>query len=142
MKFDLDDARREKRVIIVPMNFIHGHRFVELVATMKPKVVLDMRHAIRFDLPGTNRSNIFARFANVEAFYTTASLPWHELSTADFMLDRGNLSQRLHHEILERAEERVMILVPEAMHARWLRIYLNRRLTEAAKSDWLVEEAI
>ncbi|MCO6426039.1 hypothetical protein [Sinorhizobium meliloti] len=141
LRFDLDGATEEKRVVLVPMSMMHGRRFAEIVSEMKPKIVLDMRHAIRFDLPGTNRSHIFAQFTSVAAFYTTASLPWHEFTPADFMLDRGKLSQRLHHEIFEREEDRIMILLPDTLQATWLRTYLNRRLSEWAKSDWRIEEA-
>lgn len=142
LKFNLDGSHEEKRVMLVPMNNMHGQRFAELVSNLRPKVVLDMRHAIRFDLPGTNRSHIFAHFSHFEAFYTTASLPWHEFNSADFMLDRGTLSQRLHHEILERPEDCILILLPESVHAKWLRTYLNRRLSESAKTDWHIEEIL
>lgn len=142
LRLDLDGEHHEKRVVLVAMDSIHGRMFSDLIFALRPQIVLDMRHAIRFDLPGTSRAQIFARFTEVQAFYATASIPWHELKASDFMIDRGSLSHRLHHEILERTEHQIMILLPAPNHARYLRSYLNRKLSERAEQDWEIKEVI
>lgn len=142
LKLDLESGRDEKRVVLVAMGSIHGHRFTDLIVTIKPNIVLDTRHAIRFDLPGTDRSYVFAKLNAVSAFYAKASIPWHDLKAADFMADRGPISQRLHHEILERAEKRIMVLLPDIEHLSLLRSYLNRQLSGSANNDWRVEEVV
>ncbi|MDW9776535.1 hypothetical protein GOA89_33170 [Sinorhizobium meliloti] len=141
LSFDLEHGQ-EKRVILVAMAALHGQRFTELIASIKPKIVLDTRHAIRFDLPGTSRSHVFAKLASVHAFYTKASIPWHELRAEDFMVERGPLSQRLHHEILEREEDCIMVLLSDAQHLRLFRSYLNRQLSSSSSRDWTIEEAV
>ncbi|WP_156392777.1 hypothetical protein [Rhizobium sp. Root482] len=142
LSFNLEGEVQEKRVILIAMAPLHGRRFMELIASIKPKVVLDTRHAIRFDLPGTSRSYVFARFASIHAYYAKAHIPWHELRAADFMLERGPLSNRLHHEILEREEDCIMVLLPDAEHLGLFRSYLNRQLSTSSKMDWRIEEAV
>ncbi|WP_354345803.1 hypothetical protein [Phyllobacterium ifriqiyense] len=140
LTFDFGQARHEQLLTIVAMDSIHGKTLCNLILTLRPQVAVDLRHAVRFDLPGTNRHQIFSCFNETRTFYTQASIPWHELKPADFMTDRTSLSHRLHHEILERSESALMLLLPSLEHSRYLRSYLNRKLSEKADQPWRIEE--
>jgi hypothetical protein len=135
-----DAAAVDLMVAIVPMEQIHGERFHAAFDKIRPKVVIDLRHAIRFDLPGTNRLAIFRLFSKVQTFYTIASLPWHQLEARRLMTENWDLSERLTHEVLERRQSPVMLLVPLTEHAIMLRSYLNRVLNERAKISWCMEQ--
>jgi len=141
LKLDLTGCHEEKQVFLVAMGTVHGSRFMELIHSIKPKIVVDTRYSIRFDLPGTSRDHVFAKFSNLQAFYSKASIPWHQLSASDFMVDKGPISIRLHHEILERAEDRIMVLIPDTQHLRLLRSYLNREVSKSSEVNWRIEEA-
>lgn len=139
---DLGEIPHEKQLTIVCMDSIHGKTLCNIISNLRPQVAVDLRHAVRFDLPGTNRDQVFMRFNEAKTFYTQAGLPWHELKPADFMADRTSLSHRLHHEILERAEAVILLLLPSPEHSKYLRSYLNRKLSEKAGHPWRIEEVV
>ena len=141
LSLDLGQAVYKKNIVIVAMEFMHGLTFESIIDTFDPKITLDLRHAVRFDMPGTNRNQVFSKFKSHNTFYTQANLPWHQLTPADFMLGESEISQRLAHEILERQEANIMLLVPNQQFATYLRTYLNRKLSELFSDNWRIEEA-
>ena len=143
LTFDFWEEQDPQRLIVlVAMDAIHGRTLCELILRTKPRVALDMRYAVRFDLPGTNRTQVFLHFHETNTMYSKSSIPWHQLKAADFMIDRGPISQRLYHEVLERNIDPIMLLVPQPDHARFVNAYLNRKMSEHVDHAWRIEQAV
>lgn len=141
LSLPLDD-RMAKQIVIVAMEHIHGIRLCGIIRDLMPKVAVDVRHLIRFDLPGTSRSEIFSQFAMLHTLYVKASLPWHTLTPRDFMLETIPLSQRLSHEVVERDDTPVLLLASRKVEVRYLTTFLSRALSAQARSPWKIVEAI
>ena len=110
-------------IVIVPMDHIHGVQLCRLILDLKPRTAVDLRHLIRFDLPGTSRTEIFHHLKNAHTLYVKASLPWHELQPRDFITDGTPLSQRLNHEVVERKDSPVLLFASKKDEARYLTAY-------------------
>lgn len=128
-----------KRVIIVSMDSVHGRRLNESILTMRPKTVLDLRHAARFTLYGTDRDTVFRHLSVVQSHYRLSSFPWHQFSMKDFMDDVSGLVPQVRHELVERQDTPVMMLVPRPEHAAMLQTYVNRLLSERSMQTWSIE---
>lgn len=137
LTFEFYQVEHNKMTIAV-MDTVHGIEFCDIVSELRPKVVLDMRRSVRFDLPGSSRSHIFRQFSKNGTLYSRASLKWHDLTPSDFMLGENSLSIRLKHELLEREESPLLILVQKSSHAQLLHSFVNRQLQESGKDNWLI----
>jgi hypothetical protein len=130
----------ELRVFIVAMETVHGRTLHGAVASHRPRSVIDLRYAARFDQYGSDRDTLFSYFRSVGAYYALDSMPWHDLSPRDFMKGDGGLVPRVHDELLVLAPGAVMLFVQKPQHAGMLASYLNRMLSEKAKTSWLIEQ--
>lgn len=130
------EARDGHRVEIVVMDGLHGRRLCELIMTKKPKVALDLRHVIRFDLPGTSREQVLSYFRATNTLYVRDPLPWHALQRRDFIAGEKVISQRLEHETVERKQSPVMLFVPKEEHVGFLTAYLNRVFSSRGDGHW------
>lgn len=139
LKFPFAEERIDLRVIIVIMDMVHGRAFNDLLGHLRPEVVLDLRHAVRFDLPGTNRQTVFNQISNINALYAVELLPWHQMQAKDMMAMEWGLSPRLLHELMSSKESRVMLLVSKLDHARMLSPYINRVLSRRPPASWELE---
>lgn len=128
------------RIVIAPMDDIHGSALNTAIVEYRPRAVLDLRHALRFDLYGTDRRTIFAYFNAFHTYYSVSSVPWHALSAKDFMSEASRVIPRVRHELIERDQSPLMLFVPKTEHANMLRIYLNRLLSARAKISWALEQ--
>ncbi len=137
-----DETAVKTQIVIVAMDHIHGVQLCRLILDLKPRTAVDLRHLIRFDLPGTSRTEIFQHFKNAHTLYVKASLPWHELQPRDFITDGTPLSQRLIHEVLERKDSPVLLFASKRDEARYLTAYLHRVLSSQAKHPWKIEQVI
>lgn len=140
LRLPFDDSA-SRRIIIVAMDCIHGIQLCNLILDIKPKKAIDLRYLIRFDLPGTNRSEIFHRMKLVRTHYVKASLPWHQLSARDFMLGNKQLSDQLDYEIMGGEESPLLLLASKDDDVRNLTSYLNRLLSSHSTSYWQIEFA-
>lgn len=131
-----------KKIVVVAMDHMHGAQFRSLILSLKPRTVIDLRHLIRFDLPGTSRAEIFSCFSRVHALYVNDSLPWHELQPRDFMTDGNSLSHRLSHEVIERDNSPIMLLASKVEDARLLASYLHRITSSSMKGAWVIEREV
>jgi hypothetical protein len=140
-QLDLFDtlAVPELRVLVVAMDTVHGRTLQKAVVSNKPRSVIDLRYAARFDQYGSDRDTLFAYFKSVGAYYALDSMPWHDLSVRDFMTETDLLVPRVHHELVELGKGAVMFFVPKPQHASMLIAYLNRMLSSKAKSSWGIE---
>jgi hypothetical protein len=118
---------------------VHGRTLQKAVVSNKPRSVIDLRYAARFDQYGSDRDTLFAYFKSVGAYYALDSMPWHDLSVRDFMTETDLLVPRVHHELVELGKGAVMFFVPKPQHASMLIAYLNRMLSSKAKSSWGIE---
>ncbi len=140
LSFSFDDVetRDGHRVEIVAMEGLHGRRLCELIMTRKPKVAMDLRHVIRFDLPGTSREQVLSYFRAANTLYLRDPLPWHALQRRDFIAGEKVISQRLEHETVERKQSPVMLFVPKEEHVGCLTAYLNRVFSNRGDGYWEV----
>lgn len=138
LSFEFCQNEKSNKLTIVVMETVHGLDFCNLVSDLVPKIILDMRLSVRFDLPGSSRDHIFNQFKRSRALYSRASLNWHDLTHSDFMLGENSLSNRLNHELLEREESPLLILVQKPSHAQLLHSFVNRQLKGNGKENWSV----
>lgn len=141
-QLDLFDvpALPDLRVFIVAMDTVHGRTLHKAVLSNKPRSVIDLRYAARFDQYGSDRDTLFAYFKAVGSYYALDSMPWHDLSVRDFMTESCVQVPRMHHELLELGKGAVMLFVPKPQHASMLTAYLNRMLSAKAKISWRIEQ--
>lgn len=137
--FDMP-ALPELRVFIVAMDTVHGRTLHDAVFSSKPRSVIDLRYAARFDQYGSSRDTLFEYFRSVGSYYVLDSIPWHELSARDFMTEGRLVLPRLHHELVELGRGAVMIFVPKPQHSNMLSTYLNRMLSTKVQISWCVEQ--
>ena len=138
--FSFDDTETQGSccVEIIAMNNLHGKRLCELIISKKPKVVMDLRHLIRFDLPGTSREQILNYFRATKTLYVRDPIPWHNMKRRDFISGDRVISQRLEHETIERKQSPVMLFVPKDEHVNLLAAYLNRVFSERSECPWTI----
>lgn len=135
------EVKRGQRIEIVAMDGLHGRRLCELIMLKKPKVTLDLRHVIRFDLPGTSREQVLSYFRATNTIYVRDPIPWHDLQRRDFMSGNRIISQRLEHETVERKQSPVMLFVPKHEHVKFLTSYLNRVFSMRGEGPWEILSA-
>ncbi|MGD9710627.1 MAG: hypothetical protein AB7V46_01010 [Thermomicrobiales bacterium] len=142
VQLDLFDALAlpDLRVFVVAMDTVHGRTLQKAVLSNRPRSVIDLRYAARFDQYGSDRDTLFAYFKSVGSYYALDSMPWHDLSVGDFMTDGGIQVPRVHHELIELERGAVMFFVPKPQHANMLIAYLNRMLSAKAKASWRIEQ--
>jgi hypothetical protein len=143
LSFSFDDVEAQDghRVEIVAMDGLHGKRLCELIVAKKPKVAVDLRYVIRFDLPGTSREQVLSYFRATNTLYVRDPIPWHDLQRRDFMAGDRVLSQRLEHETVERKHSPVMLFVPKKEHVALLTAYLNRVFSSRGEDSWEITTA-
>lgn len=128
-----------KRVVIVCMDSVHGRVLNDTILKVRPKTVLDLRHAARFTLYGTDRDTVFMHLNAVRSHYRIAAFPWHQFTARDFMVDASGLVPHVRHELVEREDSPVMLLVSKPEHAAMLASYANRLLSERSAQSWSIE---
>lgn len=136
--FDDEVSHDNHLVEIVSMDGIHGKHLCQLILENRPKVVVDLRHVIRFDFPGTSREQVLRHFRAASTLYVREPLPWHDLHRRDFISGDRILSQRLEHETVERKQSPVMLFVPKAEHVSLLTAYLNRVFSSRREGRWKI----
>lgn len=128
-------------VVIASLEAMTGAQLRSLLADRRPDTVVDLREMIRFDLPGTNRGDIFKTFRYFNAHYVKDPLPWHSLTTRDFGASDNPVSTRLIHEVVERSLSRVMIFVTRPADCRSIAAHLRRIMPERLSVPFHIEEA-
>lgn len=130
-----------QRILIVAMDEIHGSQFLALLRSVRPKAVVDLRHLIRFDLPGTNRDEVFYNLSHLRSLYVNASVPWHQLRRQDLISNDTSISQRLDHEVVERQDSPLVLLTAKKSELFEIAAYLNRSLSTRSNRAWKIEQA-
>lgn len=140
LEFNLGDDQVRK-ILVAAMDRIHGLRLLELVQEVHPVVVLDLRNAIRFDLPGTSRHMFLESVARVRSMYMRVPMEWranvHTFVQADL-----DLPSRLHHELIERGDGNVMLLVKNPEHALRISSMMNVTLSKFQTKHWDIQQVM
>ncbi len=127
-------------IVIASLEAMTGAQLRKLLADRRPDTVLDLREMIRFDLPGTNRGDIFKTFNYFNAHYVRDPLPWHSLTARDFGASDDPVSTRLIHEVVERSLSRVMIFVTRPVECRSIAAHLRRIMPNRLSVPFHIEE--
>jgi len=122
------------------MDTVHGSILQKALLAHKPRAVIDLRYVARFDQYGSDRDTLFAYFRSIGSYYSFDSMPWHDLSVRDFMVDGGVQVPRVHYELVQLHKGSVMFFVPKPQHAHMLIVYLNRMLSTKVKTSWQIEQ--
>lgn len=138
LSFEFIDEQHGSKLAIAVMDTVHGADLCRFIDEFSPKVALDMRFSIRFDVPGSNRNHIFRQLEKCRTLYSRAAVKWHDLSPSDFMLSDAPISQRLNHELFERGETPLLVFVQKTAHAHLLHSFLNRQISGRDMDDWSV----
>lgn len=134
------DDEPARRIVVAALDRIHGARLHELMTELHPALVLDLRHSVRFDLPGTSRTLFLDRISRLRSCYMRAPIEWHRIDVRPATTG-GALPVRLHHELLEREHGNVMLLVAQPEHGRHMSSILNLELARAKAQGWRIEQA-
>ena len=138
LSFEFDTEQHNSKLAIAVMDTVHGADLCRFIDEFSPKVALDMRFSIRFDVPGSSRNHIFRQLEKCRTLYSRAAVKWHDLSPSDFMLNNAPISQRLNHELFERGETPLLVFVQKQTHAQLLHSFLNRQISKRETNDWSV----
>lgn len=140
-QLELDLGDQVRRILVAAMDRIHGIRLHELVTEIHPVVVLDLRNTIRFDLPGMNRDSFLQTVSRVHSSYMRAPMKWQNDLRAAVQIN-AVLPVRLHHEVIERRDGNLMLLVNKPEHARKISSMLNVTLSQSHAKRWDIEQAV
>lgn len=136
--FDVEPIRR---IVLIPMDEVDGILLHHLVFELEPIAAMDLRHAVRFDLPGTNRNRFFGDLRLAHTLYIREPIEWHDLDITPFAVDAALVPARLFHEIIEREDGHVLLLVPNKQSATIMASALNLALTRKKTHGWRIEQA-
>lgn len=136
--FDVEPIRR---IVLIPMDDIDGVRLHDLLFELAPVAAMDLRYAVRFDLPGTNRHRFFGDLQQAHTIYIREPIEWHSLEIGSFALDSRIVPHRLFHEIIEREDGHILLLVPNRKDANVMASALNLALTSRRTHGWRIEQA-
>ena len=124
------------RVAVLALGRVHGHHLGEIIETLRPDIVIDLRYVARFDMPGSNRQLFFTQIDAAKSHYRMEPVPWHRLTNLDLADSRWKPSSRVLHELLFEKNKTVLLLTGRSEHARSLASVLNRTLTERSHREF------
>ncbi|MET0376525.1 MAG: hypothetical protein ABW128_20015 [Rhizorhabdus sp.] len=136
------DEQTIRRIVLVAMDEIHGSRVQNAIFSLRPSAVVDLRHAVRFDLPGTSRRRFFDEMEKVGALYVRTPVEWHRLETKPMAVNAAVLPVRLRHEVIERNKGHMLLLVPKSTHLRFIASALNLAMSSEHISGWKLEQVV
>lgn len=135
------DEEPVRRIVLIPMDDVDGMLLHHLVVELTPVAAMDLRHAVRFDLPGTNRNKFFGDLRVAHTLYIREPIEWHALQLNPFAIDATLVPARLFHEIIEREDGHVLLLLPNKQSTVIMASALNLALTSKKAHGWRIEQA-
>lgn len=126
------------KILTVPMDEVHGTVLCDALLNFRPTVIIDLRHVVRFDLPGASRSSIFQCINSVNSLYVNEGMPWHKLSMRDFLISESIFSQRIFHEMIERDKNSIALFIPKKIHSQMISSHINRLMSSRSKKEWSI----
>lgn len=140
LELDLGDDP-VRRILVAAMDRLHGLRLHALLVEIHPVLVLDLRNTIRFDLPGTSRNLFLQTVSKARSSYMRAPMEWHRSVQAPVHIE-VNLPGRLRHEVIEKHEGNLMLLVNKPEQALHVSSMLNVTLSQSHLTGWDIEQAM
>ena len=134
----LDDKSISRKIIIVITNETHGQSMRKLIEDEEPHSVLDLRHLLRFDMPGISRDVFFEQLRMYSSRYVRIPIAWHKLSQRDFMSGNVCIPAELTREVTADDASTRVLLVTTEQEASELAIFINGVLSLEAKESWNV----
>lgn len=138
----LDGQNQYRQIFIVPMDEIHGRRLCNLIVGTMPKTVIDLRHVIRFDLPGSNRKKIFRCLETSNSQYTRLPISWHLIQAQDIMSGKDLFPDQLTQEIIKQKETPTLMLVASKIQTRLLITFVSQVISSCTRSPCKIEEIV
>lgn len=139
LSLPLDDIFEAKRVILIPLDVVHGEQLIELLCDAKPRIIIDVRSLIRFNLPGMNRELIFKKFYKLSSMYIRESIKWESVTSHDVMVGNYEIPTRICYELLNMHHGCALLMTEKQAEARMLASALNRFLSADKNSNWVIE---
>ncbi|MCL6698884.1 hypothetical protein LZ496_08840 [Sphingomonas sp. NSE70-1] len=127
-----------KQIVIVAMDEIDGVHLRQLLDVTQPKYLLDLRHVVRFDNPGSSRDHFFNHLSKTKSLYTRDPIAWHSIDTAPLSVDADMLPARVRYEVVEQHDNNVMLLVSKPTESRKLASVLNLALSRDRATNWVI----
>jgi hypothetical protein len=127
-----------KQIVIVAMDEIDGAALRQLLDVTQPKYLLDLRHAVRFDNPGSSREHFFNHLSKTKSLYFRDPIAWHSMNTAPLAIDADLLPARVRFEVIEQQDDNVMLLVSRQTESRKLASVLNLALSQDRAPNWVI----
>jgi len=140
LELDLNDEPVRK-IIVAAMDRIHGQTLHEIVADFHPALVLDLRNTIRFDLPGTSREVFLEMISQMHCAYMRAPITWDVNLRGPVQVEL-ELPVRLRHEVIERPDGNLILLVNKSEHVLKLSSMLNVALSSYHANRWEIDQVI
>lgn len=137
LSFDLQQDPL-KQIVIVAMDEIDGTHLRQLIDLTQPKFLLDLRHVVRFDNPGSSRDHFFNLLSKSKSLYTREPIAWHSIDTAPLAVDVSMLPARVRHEVVEQHHSNVVLLVSKSAECRKLASVLNLALSRDRATNWVI----
>jgi hypothetical protein len=128
-----------KQIVIVAMDEIDGAHLRQLLDVTQPRYLLDLRHVVRFDNPGSSRDHFFNHLSKSRASYARDPIAWHTIDVAPFAVDADLLPARLRFEVIEQLHDNVVLLVSKPTESRKLASVLNLALSRESTSNWVIQ---
>jgi len=138
LQLDLKDGNI-RHIRIIAMDVVHGAKLSTMFDRLQPTTVLDLRKTLRFDQPGLSRYSFFNQLSRIRSAYFKEPIEWPKLK-AYHLSSSQPLSARVYHEVVERWDGHLVLLVSKAEHARYLEVALNRALSERRSDGWDIEQ--
>ena len=134
----LDDKSIKRKIIIVIANETHGRTMCKLIEDEEPHSVLDLRHLVRFDMPGITREVFFEQLRMYSSRYVRIPISWHKLSQRDFMSGNVCIPIELTREVTADDARTRVLLVSTEREASGLAVFINEVLSMEEKESWKV----
>ena len=133
------ESAEDCKIFVAVVDEIHGLHLCDVIFEYRPEKVIDIRHLVRFDLPGIFREMFFNLIDRANSKYIRIPIPWHQLSIREIMSGQAPISNELIRAIVETKDGRLLLLVSSFSEAERLEIVINRVFSEVATCPWNVE---
>jgi hypothetical protein len=139
LSLPLEDVFGAKRVILIPLDIVHGEQLIELLCEIRPKIVIDVRNLVRFNLPGMSRESIFKKLSKLSSIYIREPIRWSVTSRSDVMAGNYEIPVRIAYELIAMQFGCALVITEKPTESRILATALSRFLSEERDTDWVIE---
>ena len=134
-----DDEIVELDFFVVAANELEGFDLCGIISELSPIEIIDLRHVVRFDFPGSNRKHFFQCVKNVSAEYILEPVPWHKMSIKEIMGGGDQALNVILSNLLSGKRGRILFMVTTFSEIEKLEICINFLLSTEGNQSWKVE---